>query len=136
VLNKELSGLARQESHLSLLYFDIDNFKQINDRFGHQMGDEVIKTTGKILSQLTREMDTPCRYGGDEFCIVLPECDAVNAKKVGRKFIDRFEQEYPNFSVSIGLQSTTTPVSATDFIDNADKKMYQAKQLAGSSISD
>jgi diguanylate cyclase (GGDEF)-like protein len=80
-------------------------------------------------------MDTPCRYGGDEFCVVLPACDLLNAEKVARKFIDKFEQAYPDFSVSIGIQSTATPISAVDFIKNADKKMYEAKQLSGSAVS-
>jgi diguanylate cyclase (GGDEF)-like protein len=135
ILDRELSSLSRQEAKLSLLYFDIDDFKFINDNFGHQMGDEVIKTTGRLLSQLTREMDTPCRYGGDEFCVVLPACELSNAEKVARKFITKFEQAYPDFSVSIGIQSTATPIPAIDFIKNADQKMYEAKQLSGSAIS-
>jgi diguanylate cyclase (GGDEF)-like protein len=135
ILDRELSSLSRQEAKLSLIYFDIDDFKFINDNFGHQMGDEVIKTTGRLLSQLTRQMDTPCRYGGDEFCVVLPACDLTNAEKVARKFITKFEQAYPDFSVSIGIQSTASTIPAIDFIKNADKKMYEAKQLSGSAIS-
>jgi diguanylate cyclase (GGDEF)-like protein len=80
-------------------------------------------------------MDTPCRYGGDEFCVVLPACDLTNAEKVARKFITKFEQAYPDFSVSIGIQSTASTIPAIDFIKNADKKMYEAKQLSGSAIS-
>jgi diguanylate cyclase (GGDEF)-like protein len=127
--------LSRNERHLSLLYFDVDNFKTINDQLGHQVGDDVIKTVGRILEQTTRETDTPCRYGGDEFCVVLPDCDIENAEKIGRKFIRKFEETYPDFSISIGISSTADPMSPAEIIKKADLKMYEAKKLKGSSIS-
>lgn len=136
VLRRELSVVKRRESTLSLVYLDVDNFKEINDTQGHIKGDEVLKVIGLSLLQSIREVDVACRYGGDEFCLILPECDVENAKVISAKVINEFAEKYPDYSLSIGI-STVAPGSAVDsetLIKNADRNMYRAKKEKGSFV--
>jgi len=136
-IRREMLTAKRRHSSLSLLYFDIDKFKSINDTLGHQKGDEVLKYIGTILIKELRETDLACRYGGDEFCVVLPDCDLVNAKVVAQKVIDDFSQQYNSeFTLSVGIAQTGPEdfISGDDLIKEADKKMYLAKKKAGFQI--
>ncbi len=136
VLRREVSVARRRESTLSLAYLDIDNFKMINDVAGHLRGDDVLKIVGQALLNSIREVDVACRYGGDEFCLILPECDVENAKVICNKIIDKFSEKLPNYSISIGISTTShgKDISAENLIKNADKKMYMAKKENGSFI--
>lgn len=136
VLRRELAVAKRRKTRLSIAYFDIDKFKQINDKHGHIKGDEVLKYIGHILLNDIRESDIPCRYGGDEFCVILPECDIENATKVCKKIIKIFIQKYPDFSLSIGIAETGSESFADVdvLIRNADEMMYKAKKTAGCKI--
>jgi len=136
-IRREMLTAKRRHSSLSLLYFDIDKFKSINDTLGHQKGDEVLKYIGTTLIKVLRETDLACRYGGDEFCVVLPDCDLVNAKVVAQKVIDDFSQQYNSeFTLSVGIAQTGPEdfISGDDLIKEADKKMYLAKKKAGFQI--
>jgi len=136
VLRRELSVAKRRDSKLSLVYFDIDNFKDINDVQGHIKGDEVLKHIGKALLDNTREVDVACRYGGDEFCLILPECDTQGARDVCAKVINDFTERYPDFSLSMGVSSieSNEHIDTETLIKNADKKMYMAKKENGSFV--
>lgn len=136
VLNRELSVAKRRQTTLSFVYFDVDNFKDINDTYGHIKGDEVLNTIGKILLECVRESDVPCRYGGDEFCLILPECNIGNAAIVCEKIINKFRDIYPDFSLSIGIAEAGLQYHAdsVELIKMADKKMYLAKQESGFQI--
>lgn len=124
----------RRQTAVSLLYFDIDNFKNINDTKGHREGDEVLKQVGLILMNRCRETDLACRYGGDEFCVILPDCDIENAQLVAQNIIDDLSAKYDGeITLSIGI-SQTGPldfVSNDELIKLADQKMYQAKKEPG-----
>ena len=77
-LDEELRRAKRYNHDISLIMLDLDNFKRYNDRFGHLAGDEVLREIGKLLKKLVRDCDIPCRFGGEEFSIILPETDKVS----------------------------------------------------------
>lgn len=136
VLRREIAVARRNGTELSLAYFDVDKFKHINDSEGHVKGDEVLKFIGHILLNIIRETDVPCRYGGDEFCLILPNCGIENARNIGNKIIEQFNEKYPNFSLSMGIAvaGPDEHVEIDQFIKAADKKMYTAKKEEGSFI--
>ncbi|MCW8827190.1 MAG: GGDEF domain-containing protein [Gammaproteobacteria bacterium] len=135
-LRRELLVAKRHQQYLSLVYFDIDKFKLINDELGHLKGDEVLKHVGHVLLSNVREIDIPCRYGGDEFCLVLPNCTIDNARIICKKIIAGFTNKYPDFSLSIGISQTGPEefVDIDELVKIADKNMYLAKKVDGSHI--
>ena len=136
MLDKELALAKRRHTKLSLVYFDVDHFKRINDTEGHLKGDEVLQEIGQTLRQCVRQTDIACRYGGDEFCVVLLECNALEAQKVCEKLIATFQSRYPTYSFSMGIAETGASefVSVKQLIHLADQKMYLAKKEAGYKI--
>ena len=136
VLRRELSVAIRRESKLSLVYIDVDNFKKINDREGHIKGDEVLKCIAQAMLNSIREIDVACRYGGDEFCLILPECGAEKAKDICGKIIQKFTDRYPEFSLSMGIAGIESGeyVDSDTLIKMADEKMYMAKKQRGSHV--
>ncbi|SFC66435.1 GGDEF domain-containing protein [Pseudoalteromonas denitrificans] len=130
MLNRELIVSKRRKSNLSLAYFDIDDFKNINDLEGHNKGDKVIIFISSLLLNQTREVDIPCRAGGDEFCLILPECNTINAKNICTKILAKFIENYPNYNLSIGIADTGNnyALKEYDLIKSADSKMYKAKK--------
>jgi diguanylate cyclase len=127
----------RRQTPISLLYLDVDNFKNINDSKGHQEGDDVLKSLAAILSNRSRATDLACRYGGDEFCIILPDCYIENAKLIAQNIIDDLTVKYNGeVLLSIGIAQTGPKefISSDDLIKLADKKMYEAKNEPGSQI--
>ena len=137
LLRRELAVAKRRHTKLSLIYFDIDKFKNINDIEGHVRGDEVLKSIGVALLDNARSTDIPCRYGGDEFCLILPECDSQCAKTLCEKIIYQFSKKYSDYSLSFGIAETGNNdefVDSTELIKIADKKMYLAKKESGFQI--
>ena len=136
LMRREMARCKRHHIPLSMIYFDIDNFKYINDTFGHSKGDEVLKFIGKLLPDILRREDVPSRCGGDEFCILLCNCKLENAEKICQKIIKDFTGKYPDFSLSMGI-ATTTPndlIDDNELLKMADEKMYEAKKEQGSHI--
>lgn len=138
LLKRELSVAKRHNSIISMVFLDVDNFKEINDKHGHLKGDEVLKSIGQILMDNTRETDIPCRHGGDEFCLILPECDSDAAKLVCQKIIDSFHMKYPEFSMSFGISHTGPDEysNGDELLKSADMHMYKAKTIGGNSIDE
>jgi diguanylate cyclase (GGDEF)-like protein len=132
---KELERLLVNKIEISVLMLDIDHFKKFNDRFGHLVGDSVLVKISDIIRNNTREIDLICRYGGEEFCLALPETSKVGATAVAeriRKQVERenfiAEGEFTRASISIGV--ATSPNDSTemlDLIDKADQALYKAK---------
>ncbi|MDR2111499.1 MAG: GGDEF domain-containing protein [Candidatus Accumulibacter sp.] len=120
---------------LAIFFADIDNFKTINDRYGHSFGDEVLKTMGGIIKNTLRVQDLYCRYGGEEFVTLLPSSNVEQAERPIARIMAAIKQasfeKHPEFSftVSIGLMAGVPGPEETldDFIEKADKAMYQAK---------
>lgn len=138
-LDEEIKRISRYKGNLSVAMFDIDNFKQINDKFGHLQGDMVLKSVAEILKKSFRETDYVARYGGEEFAIILPETDALGAlvavERV-RKLID--EYKFPtidgkkSLKVEISAGVSSYPEYANDkaeLLKKVDNSLYKAKKL-------
>ncbi len=133
---QEFERARRYQTPLSLLMIDADRFKSINDRFGHHIGDEVLKALAMIGQRQLRETDLFARLGGEEFAILLPQTDLADAQVVAERLRQTIaehtvdtEQGLLNFTVSLGL-SSLSPVTADldDLLRQADVALYQAKQ--------
>lgn len=118
----------RTGSPLSAIIFDIDNFKLINDQYGHPFGDKVLVAVAQMLQKLTRESDLLCRWGGEEFIALLSESDADQALSFAEKIQRAFNEHtftIENQSISIQL---SIGVSTSDIADKAEKLIYRADQ--------
>lgn len=131
IVSRDLRAAERRHEPVSVVYIDVDNFKAINDTRGHQKGDEVLRLIGTIIKSVTRVEDSCFRYGGDEFCVFLINCDAANAQRsfVG-KLNDRIAQTGLEFTLSAGVAQTgpVDYIDAFELIHRADQNMYAAKQ--------
>ena len=133
-LSRIVKEHARYDRHLSLLLADIDGFKQVNDRFGHQAGDEVLRRIGKLFLDCFREADLPARYGGEEFSVILPETpvnQAVGlAERIRKKVYRHFTERRPLLTMSIGVSCIHKPgiTTAQQLVHSTDKALYAAKQ--------
>ncbi|NVJ98663.1 MAG: GGDEF domain-containing protein [Alphaproteobacteria bacterium] len=137
VFERELAHARRKRGTLCCAYFDVDKFKSINDEKGHVFGDQVLIAVGKAIEHSIREVDIGCRYGGDEFCIVLPDCSLKDACSICERIIAHFNQKFPQQALSIGIvqKGIDDVPTAQELIEAADKKMYQAKEVEGSHIA-
>lgn len=137
----ELDKLRDAPRHSVLMFIDIDNFKEVNDRFGHKVGDALLVTVSKILHLATRKSDTPARLGGDEFVILLPDTTPDEAQKVAQKIMDSaavmtVAQEHAfHCTLSIGIASATQDMlNVTDWLKSADDALYKAKRRGKNQI--
>jgi diguanylate cyclase (GGDEF)-like protein len=133
-LEREVSRAKRYRRELSLILFDIDHFKQINDNFGHLAGDYVLKQLATVVKGKIRREDILARYGGEEFAIVLPEIDAHNAfgfaekvRKLVEKAPFKFEDTKISVTVSIGVCTCNEADDSAALIKRTDEKLYEAK---------
>jgi diguanylate cyclase (GGDEF)-like protein len=138
-IESEMNRSLRHGSPVALLMLDIDHFKRVNDTWGHSAGDMVLKTVGQVLRDSCRVYDVPGRYGGEEFCVVLPETKLGNTPAVAERIRTRVEGtavrvEGSNVSVtaSIGIagvdaESAEAVLTASALIDRADRALYLAK---------
>jgi diguanylate cyclase (GGDEF)-like protein len=140
-LAAETDRARRAENLLGLLMIDVDGFKRINDRFGHGVGDQVLRSVATAIREAVRVYDVPTRYGGDEFGIILPEADTESAARVGRRILEKIATaKLPEELVAAGervrlsIGVATFPRPATDpasLIQTADAAMYDAKAAGG-----
>ncbi len=115
-LNRELGRCNRKRQPLSLIIFDVDHFKLFNDLNGHNAGDAVLREVGKLTRQMVRASDIGCRYGGEEFLIILPELEidsAVKRAELMRRSaevmrVDYNEKVLPQVTLSLGVSSFPT----------------------------
>lgn len=133
----EATRAARQRRPVSLLLFDLDGFKEFNDRFGHLGGDGVLRRVGRIvLRSLRRHVDTAYRYGGDEFVVVLPEVGLERATSIAARLLEMIDQGVgPLVGASIGVAELKAEESVGDFVKRADQAMYRAKSQGGRRVS-
>lgn len=117
---------------LSCLMLDIDFFKSVNDRYGHATGDQVIKAIADVLKVSTRESDPVGRYGGEEFCVALPEMDLENAAQVGeriRRTVESKSISGVKVTISVGVATLDSNVNKPDeLVNQADMALYAAKE--------
>jgi len=136
-LKEELNRARRNKGKVSLLILDIDHFKNYNDTLGHQTGDEALRTLGRVLKSTVRDEDVVSRYGGEEFCIILPGISKDGISVLGervRKIIElhKFYKEtvQPGGRITVSLGGATYPDDAKnpdDLIQRADQALYKAK---------
>ncbi len=134
-LEREIPRARRHQRPLTLVMFDIDHFKHINDTYGHLAGDYVLKELAQLVKGRLRPDDVLGRYGGEEFCVVLPETDLPGGSSIAEElrilvqdhsFV--FEQERINVTVSLGVAILQDDNDVTSFIKNADERLYAAKR--------
>jgi two-component system cell cycle response regulator len=126
-LREEIERASRQKHHLSLIFLDLDNFKEYNDKYGHLAGDAVLEKSGRIIQSNIREnVDTAFRYGGDEFAVILVEADEGIVTSISERIKGGFE-ESSEVPASIGLATYSSDMEMQDLIRLADKHLYKDK---------
>ena len=129
---QEMQRARRHHNWIGFLMIDLDHFKQVNDNYGHLVGDSVLAELATILTGGARESDVCARYGGEEFAIILHETNEGGAQTVAERIRARVEAaSFPDglkLTVSIGIAATDDPSLFTQLIDRADQALYQAKQ--------
>ncbi|MEW6608027.1 MAG: diguanylate cyclase [bacterium] len=137
VLETEFQRAKRYKLTFSLLIGDIDNFKKINDTYGHQTGDMILKGIGTLLKRCVRDMDVVARYGGEEFAVIMPETDSEGAFKTAERIRCSIEEYIfsglpPKTSVTMSIGIGTYPKldvgSKFEFVEKIDKALYRAKE--------
>jgi len=133
---QETSESQRYGRPLSLAVMDIDFFKKINDTYGHPAGDEVIQGFAKVVVAFTRDCDIACRYGGEEFCIIMPETAPEASRIVGERIREAMEgttwARHPEHKVTVsvgiaGINAGTAGLTHEVWLERADKALYTAK---------
>ena len=135
-LEAELVRMKRQRTSLSLLMFDLDNFKRYNDLYGHLEGDKVLKKIGEIVKNSIRSnVDSGYRYGGDEFAALLVGATRDQALSIAERIRSTIEQAgFENITVSIGLAEFIDQLDLEGFVKSADDAMYMSKHSGGNRI--
>jgi diguanylate cyclase len=130
----EVQRWQRYGRPLTIAIFDIDHFKRINDTYGHQAGDRVIKVIGRSIAKRLREVDFFCRYGGEEFVALMPETDSATALTVLEKVRDaianaafNYKEQPMSITLSVGLTEFKTNDSLESAFERADQALYTAK---------
>src|SRR5271168_514297 len=136
-LGREFDNSTKHKWPLSVAFADLDNFKSINDNYGHQAGDRILQATARILRGNTRETDLIARFGGEEFVVVLPATDAETARSICERIVVAFRNtghvigsDHATVTISIGCAThgnQTLFDSVADFVKAADQALYTAK---------
>lgn len=128
-LRHRIDHLSRKGGELSMMMLDVDNFKYINDVYGHEMGDYMLRHVAEIIRGNLRKSDISSRIGGDEFNIILPDTTLEEARKIADRIIKEVQGTSGelNVSVSIGLATWVKDMNAVDITRLADMAMYKAK---------
>jgi len=137
----ELSRLKNACGDSALVFIDLDNFKDVNDRFGHKVGDALLDTVSQILHAATRSSDTPARLGGDEFVILLPDTSKEEAMIIAHRILEATaviaslpESDLP-LTLSIGVASARPEMEdVAAWLKSADDALYEAKRRGKNQI--
>ncbi len=137
ILKKEKSKADRGVNRFCILLIDIDNFKRINDTYGHDVGDEVLIRIAKIFRNKLRNYDVVARWGGEEFLIILPNIDSegarISAERI-RKSIEELDVNGVKTTISIGVTCYNPGESLNEIIKRADEALYEAKKLGKNKV--
>ncbi len=135
-LEHELERTRRTGMTTALIMVDLDHFKNINDTWGHESGNQVLQTVAQLLQDQTRKLDICCRYGGEEFAVILPSTELMLARQVTERCLNALREtviplDETNLQVtaSIGVAvADNSAQTAESLIENADECMYEAKR--------
>jgi diguanylate cyclase (GGDEF)-like protein len=141
-LNRELSRADRNHTCFSVISMDIDNLKTINDRFGHNHGDRLLKEFGEIIKKISRKTDIGARMGGDEFVLLVSECDQKQANIIAQRIWSdansrQIETKGDEIHISVSIGIACYPIHGStieDILNKADKAMYEAKKAGKNQI--
>jgi diguanylate cyclase (GGDEF)-like protein len=135
-LESELARLKRQKMPLSLLMFDVDQFKRYNDRYGHLEGDKVLRKIGEVVNHSIRSnVDSGYRYGGDEFAVLLIGASVDHALVIAERIRASIEEAgFQEVTVSLGLAEFQESFTLEDFVRSADEATYTAKHSGGNRV--
>jgi two-component system, cell cycle response regulator len=138
---EELERAGRFQGRMSVIMVDIDNFKKLNDEFGHLLGDEILRSVSSVLKQQLRKMDMVCRYGGDEFAIMVPETTGENALRVAEKLRRQVEtHDFPGVprpvTISCGVADYPTHgITRDEVVAASDGALYTAEQAGRNRVA-
>ncbi len=137
-LRQEIARSNRTRIPFSLVMIDVDHFKDVNDNYGHLRGDRVLAEIGRIVTENCREMDIPCRYGGDEFIVIMPETDQNTVEKAGWRILEKLgshifwgDEQQPDLHITISAGTTTYQIDLITpeaLLEKADGALYLAKR--------
>ena len=141
-LDKEIKRSDRYLHPISLVFIDIDNFKEINDTYGHMIGDNILALIAKRIKSCLRSNDSAYRFAGDEFTIILPETNSSEAQFVADRILSKLtnesfvinEKEILDITSSIGIAEYQRNEGHQQFVHRADVTMYEAKQQGGNGV--
>ncbi|MBI5296699.1 MAG: diguanylate cyclase [Chloroflexi bacterium] len=141
-LDREIARALRSDQPVSLVIMDVDHFKRINDSYGHRAGDLVLKTLGDLIRTNIRASDVPCRYGGEEFLLVMPEASLQVAYERARFIAARISElrvphESVDLRITVSIGIAVLPLhgdNGEDVLLRADRALYQAKELGRNRI--
>jgi diguanylate cyclase (GGDEF)-like protein len=137
-LRYEISRATRMSQTLSLIYFDLDGFKAVNDVKGHQEGDTILIATASALNAVIRDTDIAARYGGDEFCVILPSTNKEETLALVERLIGVFDAKMAGAAVTLSVGVVTIAPgegkSADELVKMADANMYKAKKRKGHAV--
>ncbi|MDI6801126.1 MAG: GGDEF domain-containing protein [Thermodesulfovibrionales bacterium] len=128
-INYEIKKGERIKKKFNLLFIDLNNFKQINDKYGHSAGDKVLAKAAAIIKENIRKYDILGRWGGDEFVVLMPEAGSAEAQTITDK-LSKLTAEYENFEISLSIGCAHYPedgYTIEKLIDTSDKRMYESR---------
>ncbi len=141
-LEREIARAMRSEQSVSIMIMDVDHFKRVNDSYGHKVGDLVLRALGDLLKSSIRAGDIPCRYGGEEFIIVMPNVPLSIAHERAAHISSRINElrvphEDVHLQVTVSVGVATIPqhgLNGEDVLLRADRALYRAKELGRNRI--
>jgi diguanylate cyclase (GGDEF)-like protein len=143
LLSSEYKRCERSGGKAVLVMFDIDHFKRVNDGYGHQAGDEVIRAVAELMREVKREPDIAGRYGGEEFGVILADTDMAGAlhfaerlRRAVESHTVQYGREAIRFTISLGLAEIRyTPGGYTAWLEQSDKALYRSKEEGRNRVS-
>ena len=130
--------MVQRKSHMSIIMLDIDYFKRVNDTYGHNIGDKVLILIAKILLESIRDIDMVCRWGGEEFLVLLPAVELEKAKGIAQKIRQKIEQTpidvVGRITASLGVAQVDYSLSMEEVIGKADEALYLAKNSGRNNV--
>ena len=136
-LEQEMERTRRTQQPTALVILDLDHFKKINDTWGHEIGNQALIQTAKLIRQGVRKLDIPCRYGGEEFAVILPNTDLLTGLQVAERLREIIQatslavnkgEIHLTASLGIDVFNTADTDTPEHFIQRADHQLYRAKQ--------